>query len=312
MASGFPLTASGNNALAISGRDAPSTGGIGDVTIESVSNDYFNVMNVPLINGRVFDSQDRPTTQQVAIVNEALVHEYFPDENAIGKQIKLGEASGKAPWLTIVGVVGNVKRTIVYKEMDFIVPASVYRPTSQSAGNSMSIMLRMEGGTAEGGFLERIVSGLDSNVPVSDIKTMDQRVSDFQSYPRFRATLLALFAAVALALAAIGIYGVLSQSVVQRTQEIGIRVALGAQHRDVVALVLRQGMTLVIAGVTLGVLASLLLMRLISSLLFNTSPTDPMTLAINSAVLVGVALLACYIPARRATTVDPMVALRCE
>jgi len=313
MASGFPLTASGNNALAISGRDAPSTGGIGDVTMESVSNDYFNVMNIPLLDGRTFDSQDRQTTQQVAIVNEALVHEYFPDENAIGRQIKLGEANGNAPWLTIVGVVGNVKRTIVYKEMDFIVPASVYRPASQSAGNSMAIMLRMDnGGTAGGSFLERIVSGLDSNVPVSDIKTMDERVSDFLSYPRFRAALLGLFAAVALALAAIGIYGVLSQSVVQRTQEIGIRVALGAQHRDVVALVLRQGMTLAISGVSLGVLASLLLMRLISSLLYNTSPTDPMTLVINSAVLVGVALLACYIPAKRATTVDPMVALRCE
>jgi len=313
MASGFPLTASGNNALAISGRDVPATGGIGDVTIETVSQDYFNVMNISLIDGRSFGSQDRPTTQQVAIVNEALVHEYFPDENVIGKQIKLGEANGKAPWLTIVGVVGNVKRTIVYKEMDFIVPASVYRPASQSAGNSMAIMLRMDnGGTAEGSFLERIVSSLDSNVPVSDIKTMDERVSDFQSYPRFRAALLGLFAAVALALAAIGIYGVLSQSVAQRTQEIGIRLALGAQRRDIIALVLRQGMTLVVSGVSLGVVASLLLMRLISSLLYNTSPTDPITLAINSAVLVGVALLACSIPAKRATTVDPMVALRCE
>ena len=316
MASGFPLTGSGNNALAVSGRAASSTGGIGDVTMEAVSNDYFNVMDIPLIDGRAFDSRDRDESQQVAIVNEALVREYFPGENAIGKQIKLGEASGKAPWLTIVGVVGDVKRTIVYKEMDFIIPPSVYRPTSQSAGNSMAIMLRMYyGRPTPGGYLQRIpsiVSDLDSNVPVSDIKTMDERVSDFLSYPRFRATLLGLFAAVALALAAIGIYGVLSQSVLQRTQEIGIRVALGAQRRDILGLVLRQGMTLVIAGVSLGVVASVLLMRLISSLLYNTSPTDPMTLAINSALLLGVALLACYIPAKRATTVDPMVALRRE
>jgi predicted permease len=313
MASGFPLTGSGNNALAVSGTAASSTGGIGDVTMEAVSYDYFNVMDIPLIDGRAFDSRDRDESQQVAIVNEALVREYFPGENAIGKQIKLGEASGKAPWLTIVGVVGDVKRTIVYKEMDFIIPPSVYRPTSQSAGNSMAIMLRMDNGQpTSGGYLQSIVSGLDSNVPVSDIKTMEERVSDFLSYPRFRAVLLGLFAAVALALAAIGIYGVLSQSVLQRTPEIGIRVALGAQRRDIIGLVLRQAMTLVFAGVTLGVVASVLLMRLISSLLYNTSPTEPMTLAVNSVLLVGVALLACYIPAKRATTVDPMVALKCE
>jgi putative ABC transport system permease protein len=141
---------------------------------------------------------------------------------------------------------------------------------------------------------------------------MDDRIADFLSYPRFRAVLLGVFAVVALALASIGIYGVLSQSVIQRTNEIGIRVALGAQRRDIINLVVGQGMMLVAIGLLIGLFATSVLTRLIASLLYNTSPTDAVTLGINALVLAGVALLACYLPAKRATDVDPMVALRCE
>jgi putative ABC transport system permease protein len=281
--------------------------------MEAVSADYFRVLEITLQRGRHFDSRDREDSQPVAIVSEALVCEYFRDENPIGKQIKVEEPTGKAPWLTIVGVVGNVKRTTVYKEMDFIVAPTVYRPTSQSSGSSMSIILRVAGpALAPANQIESAVSALDSNVPVSDVRTMDDRVSAFLSYPRFRAILLGLFASVALTLAAIGIYGVLSQSVLQRTQEIGVRMALGAQRRDIISLVVGQGMTLVLVGVAIGLVATVALTRLIASLLYNTSPTDAKTLGINALLLVGVALLACYVPVKRATGVDPMVALRCE
>jgi putative ABC transport system permease protein len=313
LSSALPLYGSGNSALNVAGRPAPASGGIGDVGTETVNDDYFNVMEIPFLGGRLFDSRDRPDSQPVALVNEALAREYFPDENPVGRQIKMGDQSDASPWLTIVGVVGDLKRATVYKEMDYVVTPSVYRPLSQAAGRSMTLMIRATGTPADtASSLAGLVSTLDSSVAISDVSTMDEKIATFLSYPRFRALLLGVFAGAALMLAAVGVYGMLSQSISQRTQEIGIRMALGASPRLILGLVIRQGMLLVLAGVALGLAATALLTRLLAGLLYNVSPTDPAMLAANTLLLAGVALLACYIPARRATKVDPMVALRHE
>ncbi|HJQ27231.1 MAG TPA: ABC transporter permease [Blastocatellia bacterium] len=309
----LPLYGFGNSALNIAGKPAPPSGGIGDVGTEAVNADYFNVMEIPFLAGRPFDSRDRADTQPVALINEALAREYFAGENPIGRQIKVGKADDPSPWLTIIGVVGDLKRTTVFKEMDYVDVPYVYRPVSQAAGNALTMMIRVAGSPAgPGNSLARVVSAFDSRVPVSDISTMDEKLATFLAYPRFRAALLGVFAALALALAMVGIYGVLAQAVTQRTQELGIRVALGAPPRTILAMVIRQGMLLVLIGVASGLAAAFALTRLMMSLLYHVSPTDPWMLAANTLLLVAAALLACYLPARRATKVDPMVALRAE
>jgi putative ABC transport system permease protein len=302
----------GYNALTVAGKAAPSTE-LGDVGIEEVSADYFRVVRIPLLRGRHFELTDGEHSQPAAIVNEALAREYFPNEDPLGRQIRLGKPDDKAPWLTIIGTVGNVKGTTVYKEMGYEEFPLVYRPLSQSAGGSMVIFLRTTGyfaGLAAG--VQREVSALDSTVPVHDVKTIEERISESLAHPRFRAILLGIFAGLALLLAAVGIYGVLSETTLQRTHEIGIRMALGAKRRDVLRLVVRQGLVLALGGAVIGLVAALAVTRFLASMLYGVKPTDPQTLVVVSLLLIGVATLASYIPARRATKVDPMVALRYE
>jgi putative ABC transport system permease protein len=188
-----------------------------------------------------------------------------------------------------------------------------YLPMSQSAGSSMQILLRTTGNATDmAPALQREVSALDRGVPVHDVKTMEQRVSEDLAHPRFRAILLGSFACLALLLTAIGIYGMLSESVSHRTREIGIRMALGAEPRDVLRLVIKQGLVLMLAGAVLGVVAALAVNRFLTSMLYGVKPTDPVTLVAVLLMLVVVVVLASYFPARRATKVDPMVALRDE
>ena len=302
----------GYNALTVAGRAAPNTE-VGDVGIEEVSADYFRMMGIPLLRGRRFESSDRENSQPAAIVNEALVREYFPNEDPVGRQIRLGKPDDKAPWLTIVGTVGNVKGTTVYKEMGYEESPLVYRPLHQVAGGSMGIFLRTTGSFAGlAAAVQHEVSALDSTVLIYDVKTMEERISQSLAHPRFRAILLGIFAGLALLLAAVGIYGVLSETTLQRTHEMGIRMALGAERRDVLGLVIRQGLVLTLGGVVIGLVAALALTRFLVSMLYGVKPADPQTLGIVSLLLIGVAMLASYIPARRATKVDPMVALRYE
>ena len=283
------------------------------VRVENISSGYFRVLGIPSLQGRQFDPRDRRDSQPVAIVNEQLVHRYFPRENPVGQQIKLGRPEDKAPWLTIVGVVGNEKRATVYQEMSYDEPALVYLPVDQTPPISMVLLLRAAGNPMGlSPVLQAEVTQIDSNVPVYDIETMVQRESEFLVHPRFRALLMGILAGITLLLTAIGLYGLLAHLVSQRTHEIGIRVALGASRQEVLRLVIWGGLRMTVIGLAVGIALALASTRLLSGLLFGIKSTDPITFVAVAILLCVVAFLACWVPAQRAMRVDPMVALRYE
>ena len=285
---------------------------LSDVNQESVSADYLATMGIPLLRGRSFEDSDRESSQPVAIINEALAQKYFPNEDPVGRQIKLG-TSDSSPWLTIVGIAGNVKDQSLFNEMAYETSPLVYSPMNQSAGGSVQILLRGAGDVAGlANVLRREVSTLDQGVPVPGLKTMERQISTTLAHPRFRAILLSYFAGLALLLVAIGIYGTLSQTVSHRSREIGIRMALGAKRNDVLLLVIRQGGILMLAGAVIGVAGSLFVTRFLAGMLYGVKPADPVTFGVVLLTLGVVAALASYFPARRATKVDPLVALRCD
>jgi putative ABC transport system permease protein len=279
---------------------------------ESVGVGYCHVMGIPLLRGREFTNADRADSIPVAIVNEAFAREFFPRGPAVGQRIKPGTADAKAPWLTIVGVVGNVSRPTLF--MAYSQTPSIYRPLRQEPVTSgLSVFVRTAGDLrAHEPEIVSAITEVDSNLPAPTIQTVDESLSPFLAEPKFRAQLFAVFGVLALILATVGIYGVLSQLVVQRTHEIGIRVALGASHQDVLSLVLGEGLKLIAAGVVFGVTGALLLTRLLSSMLYGVRSTDIRTFANVSLLLTAVALLACYLPARRAMRLNPLLALRRE
>jgi predicted permease len=270
---------------------------------------YFETLKIPLIAGRFFAEQDARESLKVAVIDEHMARTYFPGGDALGKRLKRGGQKSDAPWLTIVGVVASVK----HYALDTDSRVTFYTPQQQSPSSSMYIAVRTSGDPLSlAAAVTQEARAMDPNVAVYDVKTMDGRVAESLARRRFAMFALGLFAAVAAILAAIGIYGVMSYTVAQRTREIGIRVALGANTADVIRLMVSQGMTLAAIGVGIGLVAAVAVTRIMASLLFAVSATDPATFAVIALVLAGVALLACYIPARRATRVDPMVALRCE
>jgi putative ABC transport system permease protein len=301
----------GSSRLSLAGR-APIEN-LEAVRVEKISSGYFRVLGIPSLQGRQFDPRDRNDSQPVAIVNEQLVHRYFPKENPVGRQIKLGRPEDKAPWLTIVGVVGNEKRGTVYHEMSYDEPALVYLPVDQTPPISMVLQLRAAGNPLGlGPVLQAEVTQIDPNVPVYDIETMVQRESEFLVHPRFRALLMGILAGITLLLTAIGLYGLLAHLVSQRTHEIGIRVALGASRQEVLGLVVWAGLRTTVIGLAVGIALALASTRLLSGLLFGIKSTDPVTFVAVAILLCVVALLACWVPAQRAVRVDPMVALRYE
>jgi predicted permease len=306
-----PYGGGGSNKLSVAG--TATIENLEAVNSVEIAGDYFRVFGVPFLQGRDFDSRDSEESQPVAIANDEMVHRYFPKEDPIGKQIKLGGSDEQLPWLTIIGVVGNEKRTTVYQEMGYIEPALVYVPISQTGGPSIAVVLRTANEPLSlGPVLQGEISRLDSNVPVYDIRTMTQRYSEFLAHPRFRAILMGILAGLTFMLAAIGIYGVLAQVVSQRTQEIGIRLTLGAKPGQIFGLVLGEGMGMVGIGAVIGILGALGLTRLISTMLYDVGPTDPVVFTAVTMSLMLVAFLACYVPARRAMRVPPMAALRYE
>ena len=306
-----PYNGGASSELTVSGKVTIEN--LGAVNSVDVGADYFRVLGVSLLQGREFDSRDREESQRVAIVNDRMARMYFPKEDPLGRQIKLGKSGGNGPWLTIVGVVGDEKRTIVYQEMGYVEPALVYLPVAQAAGRSMGLVIRIAGNPLVlGPLLQAEVSRVDSGVPVYGVRTMTDRYSEFLAHPRFRAVIMGIVAGLTLLLAVIGIYGVLAQSVVQRKREIGIRLTLGARSTDVFGLVLREGMKMTVVGVVVGLLGAFGLTRFMSAMLYGVSARDPLTLTVVALVFTMVAFAACYIPARRTTRVDPMVALRYE
>jgi putative ABC transport system permease protein len=274
----------------------------------SVTPGYFKTMGIALVHGREFTERDLRAAPPVAVINETMARRFFADVNPIGMRIT--PDTGERISREIVGVVRDVKHFGLDKEAG----AELYVPYFQDAwARSMTIVLRTSGDPASlSSAARREVWALDKNLPVANIQTMEQLLARSIAEPRFRTLLLGLFASVALLLAASGIYGVMSYAVTQRTPEIGIRMALGASTADVLKLVVGHGMILTLIGVTLGLGAAFTLTRWLKSLLFGISATDPLTFTVIALLMMAVALVACWIPARRATRVDPMVALRYE
>jgi putative ABC transport system permease protein len=288
-----------------------------DALQRQVTADYLQTMSIPLREGRYFDETDNERSMPVAIINETMARQYWPDQNALGKRFRLGDSDSNAkrwrPWITVVGVVADVRQMGV----DAPVKAEMYLPYQQHGFNPWmapyNLAIRVSGDPMSlVAAVSREIHAVDPNQPISVIATMAKLLGEETEQRWVGMILLATFAGVALLLAALGIYGVLAYFVAQRTREIGVRVALGAQTRDVMKMVMKQGMTLTFFGVGIGLIGGLALARLMKSLLFGVSATDPLTFAAVAALLALVALLACYIPARRATKVDPVVALRFE
>jgi putative ABC transport system permease protein len=275
----------------------------------AVSPDYFQTMMIPLLKGRGFSERDVRGTQNVAIVNSTLAQRYFRGDDALGKRISLEDNPKEEDWITIVGIVGDTKPRELRSES----VAELYMPYNQQPEEGMSLMIRhsdRDAGVAAA--VRNEVLALDKDQPVYSVRSLDSVLSESVAGPRFRTLVLGVFAGVALILASVGIYGVISYGVSQRTQEIGIRMALGARTPDALKLVVKGGMMLVLIGVAIGIAGAFALTRLLTSLLFGVAPTDAMTFASVAALLIIVSALACYIPARRATKVDPLVALRYE
>jgi putative ABC transport system permease protein len=297
------------HSLVIDGRPPVPIGAEPRVQTLSVMGDYFRVMQIPVRAGRGFTDSDREGQPLVAIVNESFVKEFFPHENPLGERIDWARTESPK-WMTIVGIVQDVK----HSGLDEPVDPAVYAPFPQSDEpwrRWMSLAIRTPGPSA--GLVDEVkkqVWSVDRQIPVSDIQSMDTLMAVSLAQQRFNMLLLGLFAALALVLAAVGIYGLMAYAVSQRTHEIGVRLAIGAQRRDVLCLVLGDGARLTILGIAIGIIAALALTRLMASLLFEVTPTDPATFAAVAILLAVVAFAACYIPARRATRVDPMVALR--
>lgn len=309
-----PMVTGANNTFSIEGETEPARGAASEDRTgdEAVDGDYFRVMEIPLLRGRGFDSRDQQGTQPVAIVNKKLAEEYLHG-NPIGQRIKFGKPDDKAPWLTVVGVAGSVKSFSVFKEMGYVTDPCVYRPLTQDAGDSETLFVRSaENAKTITSELLQAFSKIDSSLPPPEVYTMNGWMAQFVSQPRLRAILLGAFAALGLILCSMGIFGVVSQSVTQRKREIGIRMALGAQRGDTIRLVMREGILLTIAGLIAGTIAALSLMRVISGLLYGVSAADPLTFGAVACLLLLVALGASFLPARRATRVDPMIALREE
>jgi putative ABC transport system permease protein len=273
---------------------------------------YFRTMGIPLIKGRDFNEHDQHPSPPVIIVTQTFARQYFPNEDPIGKHIKPGIATfgdDRSVMREIVGVVGDVRSI----GLDRVPRAAYYVPQTQTPFNQMVVVVRTANDPhAIIPTVTRKVAEADRDVPVFSVKTMNEYLGEAVSAPRFNTTLLAIFAAVALVLTIVGLYGVMSYSVAQRTGEIGIRMALGAQSSDVLRLVVGQGIKLVLIGLVLGVAGALAVTRVIESLLFSVGTKDPITFVAVAGLLSCVALLACYLPARRATKVDPLVALRYE
>jgi putative ABC transport system permease protein len=307
------LPMSGNNSsgsFQIEGRQVPQGESSPHGDRWMVSTDYFQTLQIPLVRGRYFDEHDRAEGAQVAIVGEALARKYWPNEDPIGKRITFEGGAQQPRWREIVGVVGHVKHNGLEAESR----AQYYVPYDQRPTSPTLYLAVRTGGDPSGlaASVRDAIRSVDKDLPVFRVMAMERLVSDSLAQRRFAMFLFGVFAALALVLAVVGLYGVMSYMVTQRTHEIGLRMALGAQARDILRMVVGQGMLLVVVGLVLGLIGAFALTHLMSSLLYGVSASDPLTYVAIALLLAAVAFLASYIPARRAMRVDPMVALRYE
>jgi predicted permease len=299
--SGF-LRSDPEDSVMVEGRAPQQPGPCDDL----IAGPFFETAGIPLLKGRTIDNQDRGDTQPVAVINEAMARAYWPGEEPIGKRFRYPSHS-RSPWVTVVGVAGNMRRQGLARQA---VP-QVFRPHAQDAEDMMDVIVRTSvDAVPMAEAVRREVQNIDRGLAKFKVETVEEQVGEQTAERRFQTSLFSLFSLIALFLSAIGIYGMMHFFVVQRTHEIGVRMALGARSGNVVAMVMRQGITLAAVGIGAGILLAMLLTRLLTTLLFGVTPTDPLTFAIAPAILLFVAVVACWMPAIRAARVDPMRALR--
>jgi len=295
----------GINVFKVEGRPEPT--GMQDTPLADfrvISPGYFQMMSIPVLQGRAFNDSDTKDAPPTVIVNHAFAERYWPGENPLGRRLDGGDG-----WMRVVGVVGDIHQSGLDQEA----APHVYAPFLQIPVRRSGLLLRTSADPLSlVASVRKQVLAIDPSQPIYNIHTMEEQIAGSMAQRRLNLVLLAVFAATALLLAAVGIYGVISYSVTQRVHEIGIRMALGAQGADVMRLVVKQGMTPVAVGIAAGVAGALALNRVMSNLLYNVSANDPLTFLAIALLLTVVALVACYVPARRATKVDPMIALRYE
>jgi putative ABC transport system permease protein len=306
----LPLYSEGNSiTMLFEGRPEPPPGQEPIIVTRIISPEYFDTLGIPLLKGRQLTEQDTRTSPKVVVISETMARRYWPNEDAIGKRIAFGRVEKPEDWVQVIGVVKDVRQRLIkdpkpqmyfsHQQTDFFAPEDLVVRTDVDP-------------TTLAATVRNTVWEIDKDQPVSNIRTMEEVLADSIARQRFSMLLLAIFASVALVLAAVGIYGVMSYSVAQRTHEIGIRMALGAQTGAVLKLAVAYGMKLVIIGIVVGFVAAFALTRVMSTLLFGVTATDPATFTLISLLLVLVAAIASYIPARRATKVNPIIALRYE
>jgi putative ABC transport system permease protein len=305
----IPLAgANSTDSYLVEGQPEPQPGQEYEGRYRVASPDYFRTMGISVIRGRSFTEQDKAGATPVIVVNETLARRHWPGQDPIGKRIRFYGPLDKAPWMEVVGVIADVKHDLTIPVMP-----EYYLPYAQDGWTGMVLVAKtsVDPASLAGGLREQVWA-IDKDQPVFDIRTMQEVRSGSVALYSFSSVMLGIFAGVAMILAAIGIYGVMAFAVTQRTQEIGIRMALGARTADVMKLVVKHGMKLALLGIVIGLAGSWALTRFIGKLLVGVQPTDLLTFSVVSLCLLVAAFIACYLPARRATKVDPLVALRYE
>jgi len=309
-ASALPLLGGWSSGFSVEGKPEPPAGQMPSADVTRISPDYFRVMGIRLLRGRFFTDLDQPNSQPVCMIDATFAQAQWPGEDPIGRKVKFGPVSDNNPWMEVVGVVNHVKHYGVDQDSR----VEIYLPYRQTPIPSFTLVVRASGDPSSlTSAVRQAVQNVDPDVPIYQARTLESIVSDRVAERRLAAILIGVFGGLALLLAAVGIYGVMSYAVTQRTHELGIRMALGAQRGDIFKLVIGNGMLLAAVGLVFGfVVAFFGLSRIVTTVLFRVTPTDPLIYLAASIVLFVVALLACWIPARRATKVDPVIALRYE